>query len=66
MEIINKSNKGTTRFDSIKWGHCFIYEEVVFIRNKGNDSATRLSDGEVCEFAVETLVRSVEAKVIIK
>lgn len=65
MEIINESATPTTRFDSIKWGGCFVHENAVFIRNKGNDSATRLSDGEIREFIVETLVQPVEAKVVV-
>lgn len=65
MQVINNSKAGDTRFDSIKWGACFIWSDATYIRIKGTIEAVRLSDGEPCTFAVGDLVQPVDAKVII-
>lgn len=64
MEIVRNKNSITKRYDEVKRGEVFNYDETIYLKMDTNESVD-LSDGTTFEFQPTTEVKIVSARLII-
>ena len=64
MEIVRNKNSITKRYDEVKRGEVFNYDETIYLKMDTNESVD-LSDGTTFEFQPTTEVKTVYARLII-
>lgn len=64
MEIVRNKNSITKRYDEVKRGEVFNYDETIYLKMDTNESVD-LSDGTTFEFQPTTEVKIVYARLII-
>lgn len=64
MEIVRNRNSITKRYDEVKMGDVFAFDENYFLKMDTNESVD-LADGATFEFQPTTEVKIVSAKLII-
>lgn len=64
MEIVRNKNSIAKRYDEVKFGDVFYYDERIYLK-MDTDGSVDLSDGTTFEFRPTTEVKIVSAKLII-
>lgn len=64
MEIVRNKNSITKRYDEVKRGEVFNYDETIYLKMDTNESVD-LSDGTTFEFQPTIEVKIVSARLII-